>query len=106
MDKIVDLFNGKHNKKVFYNNTIYINEWTNTKISSYNEKFHGNKKLIKDRYYGNSVLLIESICKVENKCYPQTFLDEFFETHNDTNISSLFKELVQIIDWSDDESSN
>ena len=43
----------------------------------------------------------------ENKYYPQTFLDKFFETRNDdNNINSLFKELVQIIDWSDDESNN
>ena len=40
------------------------------------------------------------------KYYPQTFLDELFETHNDSNINNLFKELVQIIDWSDDESNN
>ena len=59
-DKIVDLFNKKHNKSVLYNNIIY-NECIKAKISSYNEKFHGNKKLIKDKYYGNSILLIESI---------------------------------------------
>ena len=32
------------------------------------------------KYYANSILLIESICEVKNKYYPQTFLDEFFET--------------------------
>ena len=60
-DKIVDLFNKKHYRKVLYNNTIY-NEFIKTKISLYNENFHSNKELIKDKYYGNSVLLIESIC--------------------------------------------
>ena len=69
---------------MLYNNTIY-NECIKTKISLYNEKFHGNKKVIKDKYYGNSILLIESICEVKYKYYPQTFLDEFFETHNDNN---------------------
>ena len=103
-DKIVDLFNKKHNKKVLYNNTIY-NKCIKTKISLYNEKFHGNKKLTKDKYYGNSMLLIESTCEVKNKYYPQTLLDEFSETHNDNNINSLFKVLVQIIDWSDRESN-
>ena len=91
-NKNVKLFNKKHNKRVLYNNTIY-NECMKTKISPYNEKFHDNKKLIKYKYYGNSILLIESICKVENKYYPHTFLDEFFETHNDDDINSLFKEL-------------
>ena len=86
-------------------NSIY-NACIKIKISLYNEKFHGNKKLIKDKYYGNSIILIESICEVKNKYYFQTFVDEFFETHNDDNINSLFKELVQIIDWSDDEYNN
>ena len=54
---------------------------------------------------GNSILLIESIDEVENKYYHETFLDEFFEKHNDNNINSLYKKLVEIIDWSDDESS-
>ena len=40
-----------------HNNTIY-NECIKTKVSPYNEKFHGNKKLIKDRYFGNSILFI------------------------------------------------
>ena len=52
------------------------------------------------------MLLLESICEIENKYYPQTFLDEFFKIHNDNNINKLFKELVQIIDWSDDEFKN
>ena len=54
---------------------------------------------------------MESICEVENKYYPQTFLDEFFEcnsveTHRENNKNSSFKVLVQIVDWSDDESNN
>ena len=44
------------------------------------------------------ILLLESICEVRNKYNPQTFLDEFFEKHNDNNKNCLFKELVQIID--------
>ena len=79
-DKIVDLLNKKHNKRVLYNNTIYNNECIKTKISPCNEKFHGNKKLTKDKYDGNSTLLMESICEVENKYYPQTFLDDFLKT--------------------------
>ena len=35
---------------------------------------------------------------VKNKYYPQTFSDKFFEKHNDSNINSLFKELMQIVD--------
>ena len=63
------------------------------------------------KLYGHSILLIESICESENKYYPQTFLDNFFECnpvkiHNDNNKNNLFKELVQIVDWSDDESNN
>ena len=52
------------------------------------------------------MLLLESISEVENKYYPQTFLDEFFKIHNDNNINKLFKELVQIINWSDNEFNN
>ena len=96
-DKFVDLFNKKHNKKVLYYNTI-CNECIKTKISLYDANFHGNKKLIKDKYYANSILLIESIFEVKNEYYPQTFLDEFFETHSDNNVNGLCKELVQIID--------
>ena len=47
-DKIVDLFNKNHNKKVLYNNTVYNNECIKTKISPYNKKIHGHKKLTKD----------------------------------------------------------
>ena len=43
-DKIVDLFNKKHNKRLLFNNTIY-NKHIKTKISPYIEKFHDNKKL-------------------------------------------------------------
>ena len=60
----------------------------------------------------NSILILESICEVENNYYPQTFLSsefsecKFVKTHNNNNKSSSFEELVQIIDWSDDESNN
>ena len=64
--------------------SIY-NECLKNKISPYSEDFHGNKKLTKDEYYGHSILLLESICEVKNKHYPQTFLDEFFKIHNDNN---------------------
>ena len=40
--------------------------------------FMAIKKLTKDEYYCHSILLLESICEVENKCYPQTFLDKLF----------------------------
>ena len=75
-------------------------------MSLYKENFHGNKKLTKDKYYGHSIILLESICKVESKYYLLIFLDKFFQKHNDNNINSLFKELVQIIDWSNDESDD
>ena len=111
--KIVDLFNKKHNKRVLYNNTTYNECIIKLKISPYNKKLHRNTKILKDEYYGHSLLLLESICELENKYCPQTFLDEFFEcssigcssvkTHNTNNENSLFKELVQIVDWSDDE---
>ena len=117
-NKIEALLNKKFNKKGFHSKPTYNNEYIKTKISSYNEKFHGNKRLIKDEYYGRSVLLLDSISEVENKHYPQTFIDKFFECNSvecysiecnsvekhDKN--SLSKELVQIVDWSDDESSD
>ena len=72
--------------------------------------FLGNKRLTKDKYHGHSILSLESICEAENKYYSQTFLDKFFEcisiecnSFEMHNKYSLL-ELVQIVDWSDDES--
>ena len=119
--KIEALFNKKFNKKGFCSKPVYNNGYIRTKISLYNENFWGNKRLTKDEYYGHSILLLESICEVKNKYYPQTFLDELFECnsvecnsiecssiekHSNNNINSLFKELIQIVDWFDDESSD
>ena len=51
------------------------------------------------------MFLLESICEVENNYYPQTFLDKFFECNSvENNVNKLFKELVQIVDWSHNES--
>ena len=90
---------------------MYNNKYITTKISPYTDVSKDNKKLTNDKYYGHSILLIESIREAENKYYPQTLLDNLFEcnsikTHNDNNKNSLFKELVQIINWSNDESNN
>ena len=105
------------NKKVFYSKPVY-NEYINTKINPYNENFHAFKKLTKDKYCDYSVLLLESISEVNNKYYPQTFLHKFFECNSvecnsiecnsiesKNNKNSLFKELVQIVDWDDDGQS-
>ena len=64
--------------KRLWNIPVY-NEYIRTKISSNRTNFHGNKRLTKDEYYEHSILLLESIYEVNDKCYPQTFLDEFFE---------------------------
>ena len=54
-----------------------------------------------------------SLCAVKNKYYPQTFLHKFFECNSvesnsvkKHNKNSLFTELVQLFDWSDDESND
>ena len=65
-NKIKDLFNEKFNKIGLYNKPVFNNEYIRTKISQFNENFHGNKKLIKEEYYRTSVLLIDSICEVKN----------------------------------------
>ena len=106
-NNIEALFNKKFNKKGFYSKPVYNNnEFIMTKIDLYNETFLGNKTLAKDKYYGHSMLLLESISEVKNKYYPQTFLDMFFEKHDDNNVNSLFEELVQIVYWSDDNESS
>ena len=116
-NKIDALFNKKFNKRGLYNRPVYNNNNNNnsnnnnkkyikTKISPYNENFHGNKKLTEDEYYGHSILLLESFCEVKNKHYPATFFDQFFEIHNNNNINKLFNESVQSINWYDDESNN
>ena len=101
------------NKKGFHSGPAHNNEYIRAKISSYDENFHDFKKLTKNEYCGHSILLLESICEVENKYYPQTFLHKFFEFSSvecnsvkKYNKNSLFKKLVQIVDWSDDESSD
>ena len=96
-NKIEALFN----KKEFHSKPVYNKEYIKTKISSYNEKFHGFKKLIKNEYCGHSILLLESICETQ-----KILLHKFFEKHDDSNVNSLFKELVQIVDWSDNEFSD
>ena len=87
-NKIETLFNKKFNKKGFYSKSVYNNEYIKTKISSYNENFHDNKRLTKDKYYGHSILLLESISEVENKYYPQTFSDKFFECNFIKNMTT------------------
>ena len=104
-NKIKDLLN-----KRLYSKPVY-NEYVKTKISSYNKNFHDNKRLTKDENYGHSMLILESICEVQNKYCSQIFLYKFFKcnsvaTHNDNNKNNLFKELVQIFDWPDDESND
>ena len=77
-------------------------EYIRTKISSYDENVRALKNC------GLSILLLESICEVENKYYPQTFLQKNFKCNSvgcNNNKKSLFKELVQIVDWSDDDES-
>ena len=69
---------------------------------------------MKTKYCGHSILLLASIFEVENKYYPQTFLHKCFECNSiecnsvkcNNNKNSLFKKLVQIVDWSDAESSD
>ena len=78
--KIKDLFNEKFNKRGYSKNLMHNKEYIKPKISPFNKNFHGNKKFIKNKYYGNSVLLIEFICEIKNKYYVSTFLNEFFKT--------------------------
>ena len=103
--KIEALFNKKFNKKGLHSEPVYNNKYIRTKINPYDENFHDLKKLTKNEYCGLSMLFLESISEAENKCQPQTFLHKFFETHDNNNVNSLFKELVQFVDWYDDESS-
>ena len=105
-NKIESLYNEVTlNKKGFHCDPIHNNKYIRTKICCYNENLRDFQKLVKNKYCGHSILLLESICEVENKCYPQTFLDKFFECNSvEKNVNRLFKELVQIVDWSDNES--
>ena len=107
-NKIELLLNKRFNKKEFYNDPAHNNEYMRTKINSHDENFRNFKKLAKDKYCGHSILLLQSICEVENKYYPQTFRHKFSECNSiecNNNKSSLLKELVQIVDWSDDDES-
>ena len=105
-NKIETLFNEVTlNKKRFHCDPIHNNKYIRTKISLYNEKLRDFQKLVKNKYCGHSILLLESICEVKNKYYHQTFLDKFFECNSvENNVNRLFKELVQTVDWSDNES--
>ena len=61
-NKIEPLFKKKFNRKGFYSKPTYNNEFLRTKISSYNENFRGNKRLIKNEYNRHFILLLlESI---------------------------------------------
>ena len=105
----MSLYSIKKLIKRFHSKPAYNNEYIKARISSYNENFHDFKKLTNDKYYGHSILSLESISEVENRYYPQTFLRKFFKCNSTEcnsvkkhNKISLFKELVQIVDWSDD----
>ena len=92
------------NKQEFHCDLIH-NKYIKAKISSYNKNFHDFQKLVKNKYCGHSTLLLESICEVENKYYPQTSLDNLFECNSvKNNVNRLLKELLQIVDWTDNES--
>ena len=65
-NKIEYLFNKKFNKKGFYSKPVYNDEYIYAKTSLYNENFHDNKRLTKDKSYGHSI--------VKNKHYPQIYL--------------------------------
>ena len=80
--------------KILYNWLVY-EEYIRTKISPYNENFHGNKRLTKD-------------IEAENKFYSRIFLGKFFKCNaiEKHNKNSFFKELVQIADCSVNESNN
>ena len=105
-NKIEALFNKKFNKSGFHSDPTHNYEYIRTRISSCDENFRDFKKLTKSEYCGQSILLLESICEVENEYHPRTFLHIFFEKHDNNNINNLFKELVQIVDWYDDEPSD
>ena len=45
-----------------------------TKINPYVKNPSDFKKLIKDKYCGYLILLLDSICEVKNKYYPQVLL--------------------------------
>ena len=82
----------------------YDTEYIKAKISPYNENSHDiDKRLKKGNYYGILVLLIDFICEVKNSLYPQTLLKKLFECNNKSN---AFKEPLQIVDESDDESDD
>ena len=53
-NKIEALFSKKFNKKGFYSKSVYNNEYIKTKINSYNETFHGHKRL-----YGHSINIMD-----------------------------------------------
>ena len=72
MEQIEALFNGTAfnevavNKKGFHSGLAHNNEYIRTRIK-YDENFRDFKKLTKNEYCGDSILLLESICEVENK---------------------------------------
>ena len=95
-----DLFKNLFNKW-FESEPIYKNECIKTKANPYYVNFHGNKKPKKDEYYDNSILLIESICDVNDNYYRQRFLEKTFKNRN-----NLIKQMVKINNESDDESDD
>ena len=72
--------------KKFYSDPVYNNRYINTKIRSYNNdiitNFHDidnkNSKLPEKNkaYKCMSLILLDSIIKINKKYYPQTFLQE------------------------------
>ena len=68
-------------KKGFNTETVYNNKYIKAKIKIYKNRkdtnFHGNKIPEKNDYYTCfSVILLDSVVKIDNNCYPQIFLKE------------------------------
>ena len=74
-DKIKNLFKNLFNK-MFDSEPIYNNEFIRTKINL----FKAMTDLKKMNDY--SIILIESICVVNDNYYPQAFLEKYFKEHN------------------------
>ena len=97
-------------KKGFNSEPVYDNKYIKTNVKIYNNRintnFHGNKMPEENEYYTClSVILLDSLVKIDNDYYPQIFVEECKYAVKKKKIMNTINEELNL-DESDDESDN
>ena len=101
----------KNIKKEFDSEPIYNEKYGKTKITPYKGKFNTNfhnNKMPKEgsQYIGSSVILIESVFRTGNNCYPQVLSEECKYVVKEKKIPEYISDETETSSDSDREDSD